>query len=176
MKDIFITYANYCKDADQAVLSLLNTLSNEEREKDRGSYYKSLSGLARHVLQGTLYFQGLFKPAVSHNAQAMKAFAPLEGITVPQDTLTEAQWKALASVFETVDRSIIALVSSLTDTDFKISIKVPWYQGNPDAVPLSFLLQSLVMHGAHHRGQISQILDELKIDNNYSPMKADCLK
>ncbi|MDR2536345.1 MAG: damage-inducible protein DinB [Treponema sp.] len=173
MKNIFLTYAKYNKDADQTAVSLLNALSHEEREKERGSYYKSLSGLSRHLLQGTIYLQGLCKSGLSHNPQAMKAFAPLEGISIPQDALTEAQWKALVPVFEIVDNSVILLVSALNDADFTVSIKIPWYQGNPDAVPLSFLLQSLMVHGTHHRGQISQILDELKIDHNYSSIKAD---
>jgi uncharacterized damage-inducible protein DinB len=30
------------------------------------------------------------------------------------------------------------------------------------------MLHNLGAHGTHHRGQISQILDELKIDNDYS--------
>jgi uncharacterized damage-inducible protein DinB len=30
------------------------------------------------------------------------------------------------------------------------------------------MLHNLSAHGTHHRGQISQILDELKIDNDYS--------
>ncbi|MDR0568971.1 MAG: DUF664 domain-containing protein [Spirochaetaceae bacterium] len=175
MKNIFLTYAKYCKDADHAVLHLLNGLSNEDREKERGSYYKSLSGLARHLLNGTLYFQSLFKPALTDNPQAVKALEPLEGITVPQETLTQAQWTALVPVFETADNTVIALVSSLTEEDFKVPVRVPWYNGKPDAVPVSFLLQSLVIHGAHHRGQISQVLDELKIEHNFSPIKIDFL-
>jgi uncharacterized damage-inducible protein DinB len=30
------------------------------------------------------------------------------------------------------------------------------------------MLSQILTHGTHHRGQLSQVLDELKIDNNYS--------
>jgi uncharacterized damage-inducible protein DinB len=30
------------------------------------------------------------------------------------------------------------------------------------------MLLQLTAHNTHHRGQVSQILDELKIDNDYS--------
>jgi uncharacterized damage-inducible protein DinB len=30
------------------------------------------------------------------------------------------------------------------------------------------MFSQLIAHGTHHRGQISQVLDELGIDNNYS--------
>jgi uncharacterized damage-inducible protein DinB len=47
-------------------------------------------------------------------------------------------------------------------------VKLDWYKGKPATVPLSVMLQQLVTHNLHHRGQISQILDSLKIDNDYS--------
>jgi uncharacterized damage-inducible protein DinB len=37
---------------------------------------------------------------------------------------------------------------------------------------LSFMISQLVVHGTHHRGQISQILDELKIDSDFSGINA----
>ncbi|MDR0525023.1 MAG: DinB family protein [Spirochaetaceae bacterium] len=175
MKTIFLTYARYNKDADQAVVNLLNGLSQEDREKDRGSYYKSASNLARHLLNGTLFFEGLFKPALAGNPKALEALASSEGIKVPEKALTEAQWKTLVPAFNTVDNSLIELVSALTDEDFKTPVKVPFYGGKPDAVPLYFLLQNLEVHNAHHRGQISQILDELKIDHNFSAIKIEFL-
>lgn len=175
MKDIFLTYAKYNKESDKAVLSILTRLSLEDLEKDRGSYYGSLSGLARHLLEGTLYLQGLLKTALSHNAAAMKVLASLEGIAVPKDKLTEDQWKGVVAAFEVVDDVFIRLVSSLTDTDFTVPVKVPWYGGKPDTVPLFFMLQNVLVHGIHHRGQISQVLDELKIDNDYSAIKVQLL-
>jgi uncharacterized damage-inducible protein DinB len=173
MKNSFIMYAKYHKDADKTVFSLLDGLSNEEREKDRGSYYGSLSGLARHLLGGTVFFPGMFKEALAQNAAALKALAPLEGVSIPKDALTEAQWKSLAAAFETADDALINLVSSLEEADFELPIKLDWYGGKPPAVPLSFMLHQMITHGIHHRGQISQILDELKIDNDYSGIKAD---
>lgn len=173
MKEVFLTYAKYHKEADQAVLALLSQFSVADLEKDRGSYYKSLFGLAKHVLEGTLYFQSLFKPALTQNAAALKALSSAEGIKVPQGPLTEEHWKKVKEQFALADESFISMVASLTDGDFKISVKVPWYGGKPDAVPLSFMLQNFVLHGTHHRGHISQILDELKIDHNFSGLKAD---
>jgi uncharacterized damage-inducible protein DinB len=175
VKDVFLTYAKYHKEADKAVLAILSKLSIGDLEKDRGSYYGSLFGLAKHILEGSLYLQGLLKAALSHNTAALKILASLEGISIPKDTLTEAQWKKVVAAFDVVDDAFISLVASLTDTDLKVPVKVPWYGGKPDAVPLSFLLQSFVVHGTHHRGHISQILDELKIDHDFSGLKADLL-
>jgi uncharacterized damage-inducible protein DinB len=168
MKDIFLINAKYNREANKTVLAILDKLSNEDREKERGSYYGSLSGLVRHILGGTSFFLGMFKTALPGNAAALKALAPLEGLSVPEGPLTEAQWKGLAAAFEAADGAFINLVAALSDEDFKAPVKVDWYGGKPASAPLYFMLQYFIAHGTHHRGQASQILDELKIDNDYS--------
>jgi uncharacterized damage-inducible protein DinB len=171
MKELFVINALYNQAADKAFLSILNGLSNDEREQDRGSYYKSLSGLAAHILGGTAHMLTMFKDATAQNAAAAKALAALEAITPPpQGPLSEAQWKQLAAGIEAADAAHIDFVKALTEEDLKSPVKVAWYKGNPDSVPLFFMLNQITTHGTHHRGQISQALDALKIDNNYSGM------
>jgi uncharacterized damage-inducible protein DinB len=167
MKELFISFAKYNKEANKAVYAILNGLSNDEREKERGSYYKSLSGLFAHTLGGTVFLLGTLKEALAESPAA-GALAALEGITVPRESLSAAQWQELEGAFEKADNAYIDLVSSLRDEDLKAQVKLPWYGGNPASVPVAFMLQQLIAHGTHHRGQISQILDSLKIDNDYS--------
>jgi uncharacterized damage-inducible protein DinB len=170
MKEVFVINALYNQAADRAFLTILNGLSNDERERDHGSYYKSFSGLAAHILGGTVHILGTFKDVVAGNAAASKALAALQTIAPPRGPLSEAQWKQLVADFETADSAYVDFVKALTDADLKISVKMPWPKDNPESVPLFFMLNQVTTHGTHHRGHISQILDELKIDNNYSGM------
>jgi uncharacterized damage-inducible protein DinB len=172
MKELFVVNALYNQAADKAFLSILNGLSNDEREQDRGSYYKSLSALAAHILGGTVHFLQMFKDAVAQNAAASKAVDALQGIEPPKGPFSEAQWKQLAADFEAADKAHVDFAKALTEADLQSPVKVPWYKGNPESVPLFFMLNQVTSHGTHHRGQISQILDAMKIDNNYSGMNA----
>jgi uncharacterized damage-inducible protein DinB len=172
MKELFVINAQYNHEADKAILSILNGLSNEEREKERGSYYKSLSGLAAHILGGTAFMLGMFKDAAAHNDAALKALAALKTVSVPEGKLSEAQWEKLAADIETADTAYINFTRALTDADLKAPVKISWYGGNPASVPVFFMLTQMAAHGTHHRGQVSQILDELKIDNDYSGVNA----
>ncbi|MDR2517862.1 MAG: damage-inducible protein DinB [Spirochaetaceae bacterium] len=175
MKNLLLISAKYNSGADCAALSLLNTLSNEAREKDRESYYKSLSGLARHLLEGPVFFQSLLKPAVPRNQEALKALGVIEGVSVPKGPLTEEQWKTFTASCKAADEALISFTAALKEEDLRAPVKVPFYKGNPEAVPLYFVLQNLFTHGVHHRGQISQILDELKIEHTYSSLKPELL-
>jgi uncharacterized damage-inducible protein DinB len=172
MKELFVINALYNQAADKAFLSILNGLSNDERERDRGSYYKSLSGLAAHILGGTVHILGMFKDAVAQNDAASRALAALQAVSLSRGPFSEAQWKQLAADIETADSAYIDFAKALTDADLQSPVKVAWYKGNPDSVPLFFMLNQATTHGTHHRGQISQILDAMKIDNNYSGMNA----
>jgi uncharacterized damage-inducible protein DinB len=168
MKELFVINALYNQAADRAFVAILNGLSNDEREQDRGSYYKSLSGLAAHILGGTVHMLGMFKDAVAQNEAASGALALLQAIVPPRGPLSEAQWKQLAVDIEAAGKAHVDFAKALTDSDLNSPVKVPWFKGNPESVPLFFMLNQVTTHGTHHRGQISQILDGMKIDNDYS--------
>jgi uncharacterized damage-inducible protein DinB len=165
----YIIFAKYNAEANGKIIGILNKLTNDEREKDRGSFYGSLSELARHILGGTCFFAEMFKKTLAGNAAASDAISKMTAIPrPPEGVLSEAQWKDIAASFEVADRGYIALIEALQDSDLDGQVEVNWYGGKPASAPLDFMLQQLVSHSIHHRGQISQILDELKIDNDYS--------
>jgi uncharacterized damage-inducible protein DinB len=167
MVAIVTTFAKYNQEANKKILDILDTLSNDEREKERGSFYHSLSGLIRHVGGGGLFFAGLFRKALG-SAPAAASLAALEKISLPQDSLTEAQWKKVVADIGAIDQALVDFAAALSGADLAAPVKLDWYGGNPADVPLSFMLCQLLTHNTHHRGQVSQILDELKIDNDYS--------
>ena len=168
MKRIFLTFAKYNEEANKIIADILGKLSNEDREKNRKSYYGSLSGLYRHVIGGTCYFLSLFKDAVSDNAEAVKALESLGKVEELKGKLSEAQWKKLVANAKIVDKARVDFVSALSDKDYEAPVKIDWYEGKPPSAPLWFMLEQLTAHNTHHRGQISHILDTLKIENDYS--------
>jgi len=175
MKAVFLTFAKYNEEANKTVAGILGKLSNDDREKDRKSYYKSLSGIFRHNVGATAYFLSLLKGAVPDNAEAQKALSPLAKMEELNGKLTEEQWKKAVSLSKIADKAMLDFISALKDGDFQAPVKIDWYKGKPPSTPLWFMLQQHVAHNTHHRGQISQILDSLKVDNDYSGINAKFL-
>jgi len=168
MKEFFLTIAKYNEETNKTVAGILGKLSNDDREKNRKSFYGSLSGLYRHIVGCTFHFMGLFKQAVPGNPEALKAIESVAKIEVPKGKLSEEQWKELVATAKKVDKAFVSFVTAITEKDCEAPIKLDWYKGKPASVPLRFMLQNHTVHNTHHRGQISQILDSLKIDNDYS--------
>jgi uncharacterized damage-inducible protein DinB len=164
-----LMYAKYNQAGNRIIYDLLDKMSNDDREKNRESFYGSLSGLFRHIIGGSQFFLGMYKAALGSNAAAVKALSAIENLPkLLEGSLSEAQWKELESVTTAVDAAYVSMVEALKETDLNLPVKVDWYSGNPASVPLSFMLSQLLVHNTHHRGQISQILDSLKIENDYS--------
>lgn len=172
MKEVLLMYARYTQRANASVIALLDGLTVKARNEDRKSYYKSLSGLASHVAGAALYFHGLFRAAVPAAAKALKA---TEGVQIAEGRMTAAQWSDLKKACAAADQATIDLVRSLTEAELASPVKLDWYGGKPDAVPLCFLLHQLYVHGVHHRGQISQILDSLGVEHDFSGIDIEFL-
>ncbi|GMO44560.1 MAG: hypothetical protein Ta2B_25530 [Termitinemataceae bacterium] len=158
MKKMFIMYAKYLQDKDKKITSILEKLSNEQREKDAGSYYKSIKGIYEHCAGCTALFITLLQsalPAGSHGLSVKGGDA---------NTVKDLSWDKLKEFSAKADDSFLDFVTKLTDDDFAREIK--WFSG--DMVTVSYALNCLLVHQTHHQGQLSQILDELKIDNDFS--------
>ena len=166
MKDLLLMYAKYTQRADASVITLLDGLSEEARNENRKSFYKSLCGLACHIFGLVPYFHGILRTAIPAASSALKA---TEGLKMPRgESLNAAQWSELKKVATVADQATVDFVSGLAESDFVRPVKIEWFGGKPDAVPLHYLLSTTVTHGIHHRGQISQILDEMGIEHNFS--------
>jgi uncharacterized damage-inducible protein DinB len=162
-------YAKYNYAGDKTIYGLLDKMSNEDREKDRGSFYSSLSGLFRHIIGGTRFFLGIYKATLGGNTAAERAISVIENLPqLPEGPLSEVQWKELESTMAAIDAAYVGMAEALKESDLNLPVKIEWYGGNPASTPLSFMLGHHLVSNTHHRGQISQILDSLKIDNDYS--------
>jgi len=162
-------YARHNKAVNRTVYELLDKMSNGAREKNRKSYYVSLSGLFRHIIGGAYYYLEIYKKPLSNNAEVVKEISSIENLPkIPVGRLSEAQWKELGHIITVIDDACISVAETMKEYDINLPVKVDWYDGNPDSVPLYFMLSQLLVHNIHHRGQISQILDSLKIENDFS--------
>jgi len=168
MKKVFLAFVKQNQEADKTIAGIIEKLSDDDREKDRKSYYKSLSGLFRHNTGATVYFINMMKDAVPDNAAAQKAVKPLSKYQELKGKLTPEQWKQAVSFSAVAGKALVDFVNALEDKDFEAPVKIDWYKGKPPAAPLWFMLEQQITHNLHHRGQMSQIFDSLKIENDYS--------
>ena len=169
MQQVFTAFARQNAASNKAVLEIVGKLTTADQTKDRGSYYGSLLGMVRHILGGEQLFLGMFKGFLAHNNGVSATLAGFDGVPNTDDL----DFAHAAAELTKADRAFVSLIETLSSTDLLTPVALPWYNGK--TVPFYFALQQMINHGQHHRGQISQVLDELKIDNNYSGLALDAL-
>jgi uncharacterized damage-inducible protein DinB len=173
MKEILLMYAKYTQRANASVMTALDGLPLEAINESRKGYRKSLAALASHAFGCALYFHGVFRAALPAAKAALKA---TEGLGFPErEKLTADEWSAMKKACAIADQATVDLVQALSEEELAHPIETKWYGGKPPAVPLCFFLHQVYVHGVHHRGQISQILDEMGVENDYSGIDVEFL-
>ncbi|KNY28299.1 DinB family protein [Pseudobacteroides cellulosolvens] len=164
MKEYLIHLMKYNQSADRQVIKLLTGLSEEDRTQDRKSHFKSLQGIFEHIVGGALFFQKIIKESCPEINGLNHKYLDLKIEPGKDDTIDFVELRA---ALEVLDGAFVEMVESLSDEDLKKTIYF-----NLPQVKLEFSLGVFIMqysnHGTHHRGQISQILDEMGIENNFS--------
>jgi len=71
---------------------------------------------------------------------------------------------------EIIDTAMIDFVTLITEEELDKSIPVTSFNGVENQFVWFILIQCFT-HATHHRGEISQILDEMGIENDFSGLK-----
>jgi uncharacterized damage-inducible protein DinB len=162
----FAFLARYNRETNGALSGLLAALPPSELSKPRGSYFGSIQGLLDHVIMCDINwlrrFRELFggdeplnRPRLSPPGHAWTTFEfPIFEEFARERAVVDAifeDWIALA------DTARFGEVLAYSDS-----------HGLPRRYCAREALDHVFNHQTHHRGQVSQILDELGIQHDYS--------
>lgn len=145
------TMAHYNRWMNQRIYNCCTTLSDDQRKRDMGAFFRSIHGTLNHLLLADRVWMGRFT-----------------GKHFQVESLNQelyADFSALQIEREKEDRRIIDWVASLSFQDLEgelvyTSIVNP----EPRRYPLGFALAHFFNHQTHHRGQVTTLLSQLGID------------
>ncbi|HEX4438830.1 MAG TPA: DinB family protein [Thermoanaerobaculia bacterium] len=127
--------------ATRLLLDALRGLSDEELERDLGGSFGSVRGTLRHILWGERGWLSYWKT----------------GEFVPEPTPADLpDLASLTAEWDRHDAEKDAFVGGLTEERLSERVMV-----DDDAYVLGELVQNVLVHSIHHRGQIVHMLREL---------------
>ncbi len=144
-------YARYNRWQNDRLLHLADSLTDEERKRDRQAPFGSIHGTLNHLLVADRLWLGRFtdKPYPA---------------TSLRDELY-ADWSQFKAGRAATDEAISAWVSSLTEA--KLGEKLTFVTlSNPvkRCLPLGFAAMHFFNHQTHHRGQLGVMLEQAGCD------------
>ncbi len=163
MKNALILQAKYNKISNQKMFELLIQQTPQILNKDYGLYYKSIIGTLLHILRGEIE---IFIKEFSKYAQQTPHNLETLIISIPREDAAEIH--TLAKLCAQADEAILQIIENTCDFQKEETLSF--------ANNISFhksrlqLMLSILNHSTHHRGEISAILDTLKIPNDFNGM------
>jgi uncharacterized damage-inducible protein DinB len=159
MKQLLHLYAKYNNDVNRKIEEIFNQLSIEELVTDRGGYFKSLLGTYRHLIAASRYLHGHW-----YRMFELSAFRSVEeSKDIDLKTISFNDAKGLLLKFDTVFQEFVDSGAEFSSESKELRFR------SGDGVMLSAeqTLLQFILHQTHHRGQISQMLDELSIEHDF---------
>jgi uncharacterized damage-inducible protein DinB len=165
MKETLELMARYNKTVNEELFALLEKQDRELLTADARSYFTDILGLLNHILVSDLgwlsaYREGNIDLPVLET-DALEYEHPGFGKNL-YDTL-DPLWEHR----QTVDQLFIDLIDSTSDEVLSGTIELK-RKDRVHAFPFGKIILHLFNHQTHHRGAVSQILDEHGIKNDYS--------
>ena len=145
------TMAQYNQWMNERLYECCARIADEERKRDVGAFFKSIHGTLNHLLLGDRIWLGRFlgKPfAVTSLAQQLYA-----------------DFNELRAERAATDRVITAWTARLTEEALAGELSyTSVVNPRPRRYPLWFAAMQFFNHQTHHRGQLTTLLAQRKID------------
>jgi uncharacterized damage-inducible protein DinB len=139
--------AGYNHWMNEKLYALAAELSDEERKRDLGAFFKSLHGTLHHLLVADRIWLSRF-----------------EGTTLTQDSSLANDFEKLYAARKIEDERIVKFADALTETKMAADFSYKNMRGDPFTHPLWFAVVHAFNHQTHHRGQATTLLMQLGKD------------
>jgi uncharacterized damage-inducible protein DinB len=144
------TLARYNRWMNEKLYALAASLSDEERRRDRGAFFRSIHGTFNHLLVADRVWMGRFTAAELEPG----CFGP--GGIRSLDQELYADFDELRRERAATDAAICAWVSGLSADALAAPLRFE-RRGTTYADPLWWSLSHLFNHQTHHRGQVTTL-------------------
>lgn len=166
MKDLLLPIARYNQIANEQMFEILEKQDTETLTRDAGSFFNSIIGLLNHILVSDLAWLTAFH---SGSLSVPALDSPILDFEHPG--FKSELYSSLADLGKhrgEVDDLLILLVENSPESLLTEEMKVTHASGRTLSLPFGAMLMHVLNHQTHHRGAVAQILDEQKVENDYS--------
>jgi uncharacterized damage-inducible protein DinB len=149
--DVCRAFARYNRWMNGKVYAAAARLSDEERKRDRGAFFRSLHATMNHILVADRIWLGRLAGRV-----AEPGYIGVDGIKSLDQELA-SDFDELRREREKTDAAIDACVETFTAESLTGMFRLT-RKGETRDIPLWWVVTQLFNHQTHHRGQLTTLL------------------
>lgn len=166
MKELLAALADYNRGANQSLITILRTMDAAVLQEDVGVYYKSIIGTLRHIESAQLgwlrRFPGFF-PAPCLAGQRL-----IEDDFEDVKTLINGEPSGLYAVIAESDALMADFVKEAAAGHLSARVAFTNASGKNFERPYWHFIFHVLNHATHHRGELSAVLDQKGITNDFA--------
>jgi uncharacterized damage-inducible protein DinB len=167
MKTVFQAYARYNKNVNQDVINIVKTVPQKKLAQRFKTYYPTIYEMLFHILLSDINWIKRFKAQFgSYESLKRTKVGSYDEMKLKEEL--KGDYRKLFELRADADEEIENFVEELKDDDYTKVLKYKNYKGEDTEKEMWKVLMQMFNHQTHHRGQISDLLDMLGIDNDYS--------
>jgi uncharacterized damage-inducible protein DinB len=167
IKELFELLVKYNKLTNQDMIKILEGVEQKKLTENMGSYYGSILGILNHHLLADI---GWLRVLGTHISSLDFISSLLERFPSGRPLPNQLYWATLdeyKSDRAEIDDLIERVIKSIPANQYKNILKIEGRRGTFEYTTWRILLH-LFNHQTHHRGGVAVLLDQLKIENDYS--------
>jgi uncharacterized damage-inducible protein DinB len=166
MIEIFKHYSKCNRLINEAMLKIIEGAKENVYDLKIDSYFKNIGEILDHAYKSDVTWLSSFRTVREFSIFKDPVFDDLPRYDVRKfDSLT-----ALKEHRQRLDALFVALTDEIEEDDLTKIVSRTTRLGQKQEKVFWKALVHVFNHQTHHRGQISQVLDQLKIENDYSNM------
>ena len=166
LKQSFQNLARYNERANQEMYEILSTLTDKARKKDVGSWFGSIDGILNHIIICDINWLKRYRALSPESPVLTDARLDPPGLSWKHDL--HADFDGLGNDRIVVDERIRAWFAEFPMSRYNESFQYHDSVGNLRHATAGTAFEFFFLHQTHHRGQISQILDNIGLPNNFA--------
>lgn len=159
----YAAFARYNRWMNDKVYTAAAALSDEERRRDLGAFFRSVHGTLNHVLLADRAWLGRFTRDRTVSESRDAAGNPIS-MTGRLDQELYADFAQLCRERTRTDDALDALVAGLTLERLATPLAYKTSAGESCEHPLWWAVTHVFNHQTHHRGQVTTLLKQLGQD------------
>jgi uncharacterized damage-inducible protein DinB len=163
-KTIFKAFAFYNKRANNQMNKFIETLSEEEWNKEFNSFWKSIHGLCSHIFSGD---HGWLKKFIKFTNSKLINNKYFNKDYVWGETIFK-NINEYIKMRQELDDIIVDFISEVKNEDLEKNMEWMDWEERIIEKQLCIYIMHMFNHATHHRAQISLCLDMLGKENDFS--------
>lgn len=166
LKESYLHRYIYNAQANQSMFEILSALTGKARRRDCGSYFGSIWGILDHLVSAEYIWLNRFNPLMPNAAIFRDEAIKPANLSWYQDLCEN--FDELKNKSAWISDMLIQWINQYPEEEYGKSFQYQDSSGAMRDAVAGKAFDYLLLHQIHHRGQISQILDEIGLPNNFA--------